>query len=362
MADEDDIFNDLPKLEDDDKGKSKDKAGGDDDLIELEEDDPIRALMDDEDDNPENAPKTARSKDQMQEIVFHEDDEEDDGGDIEDFTNRGDPDKKKLNRLQREIRLKNEARQNGQKLLNVVSESEKAATEALRAEARTRRGTADMVMNFASTDIRRLNAELAQAKEDGNGDRIGELTEKLSEARNAYDQAKGIRDSLSDEKIEAIRYRADVPRMPKMTKGQDWIDQNPWFNDPKFAAEKAAAIEIDKQLIAAGGNIDSDDHFLNLTKRIAQKFPSLTSQGLLHTNDGRVARLTSDGGRKRGGSGKRDITGGGSAIRAGGTSQTRSSSDGKEHFSKSERRFLERMGVDLTDKETREEYKRNMIR
>ena len=368
MAGEDDeLFADLKGVDDDD-----DKKGGGkkedvfDQLIDLEEDDrrPLIFADDDDDRLLENRERRARTREEMDEIVFSEDDDDDGDGDIEDFTKGKDKsDKGKKNRLQREIRLKAEARRAAHNLLGVVTSVEKVTTEALRNEARTRRDSAQMVMNFAKADYNRSMQALELAKEDGNGQRISELTEQISNARNAYNQAESVFNDLSDEKISKIVYSAEKPTLPRMTKGQDWMDQNPWFNDPKFAAERAAAIEMDKALIKEGSNVDTDEHYTNLTKNIAKKFAHLTRESLLHTNDGRTARLASDGGRRRGGSGKRDATGGASARSSGGSSQSRGgASDERDRISKEERRMLQTLGVDLSDKEARAEYLRNQIK
>lgn len=347
-----------------DDGGAGPKPGGDkDDWLELSEK-PFSQFVEDNPDDLENAPDRERDK---QELVFTPDDDEGfDDGDLDDFKDtRKDPDKKRMGRLQREMKHKHEAREQHAKLASHTDRIVKETTIAMRAEMKANQNLAKFIHDSTIDRVRRIDAELAQAKEEGNVGKIADLTTERVNSVKIVEQAKSQFDRYSDEAINAFVYDPKVPRdlmTPNgdgTSRGRDWMDANSeWFRNPdKFGAEIAAAKAIDQQLAREGKfDLNSDEYYMELTKRVAMRFRDLE----VHTLDGRVARI---GERQRGGGGgqRRDTTGS-SSVRGSTQSRSPQRQGGKEVINSEERRMLERFGIDFSNKDHIQALKDERVR
>lgn len=367
MADND--LDDLPSLDAvmkgfsgmDDGSKTK---GKDDDLDDLGfdlDDKPFSRFADE--DRLENDPDRKKEKDD--EIVFEVIDDDGDGEfDDEEFKdNRKNPDKRKQSRLQREMRLKAEARDGMSQLSQHLSRVAGDVTAAMRAEMHGKRDLAEVVKNHAEQNIQRFSADLKRAREDGDDQAVERIAGELAEAKNIVLKADAVIERFAKDKVEAFVYDPKVPeqlRNPNgggTTKGRDWIDANAhWFNDPqKHAAEIGMARSLDEQLMKEGKfKPDTDEYYNELTRRMALKARDID----VYTIDGRVARV---GERQRGGdrNQRRDTTGSSSQS---GSHQSRRPSQSRESLSSEDQHFLKGFGLDLNNKDHLKELKANRVR
>ena len=123
-------------------------------------------------------------------------------------------------------------------------------------------------------EITDLKKGVVKAKEDGNSeDEVDGLT-KI--------QAKQIElDKITDQEkqLEASAPEADVAPSQglkaKSEQAQQWIDRNSWVNDARFKAQREAMGVIDIGLYNEGYDINSQDYFDELDRRLRRKFPDL---------------------------------------------------------------------------------------
>ena len=341
--------------------KSEDLVENDDLLNDLDDIDDVISQMraDDDDDFVErkaSKDELEHEDEDLQEIVFEvggkgDNELEDDWDD--DFQK---PQTSVEKRIHRERRKKEEVNRrleavarNRDELYGRLSAQEAATIKA-------RRDGALISKRLLSDEQALLQTIITKGKE--YGDDVSAYETKLLEVREGLRVADSILSEMpNDETLQRHQSRAQIvdagTRVPPKTR--DWIDNNPWFNS-NMAAREYALIK-DRELAAAGSDINSDAHMLKLTREVARRFPELE----VYTHDGRIARIKSDGStgtgaeRRRGGAGRQDVTSGG---RGGKTT----SSKGKLSINRDEASFLKRMGLDLTDPEVRKEYARNAVR
>lgn len=352
MAGKDFIDDDLPELgmstmEDDAPVK---KDGKDDDFG--------FDILDDKTSNfRDQLENEERGKDKIDDVVFEVADDQDDGSfEIEEFKdNRKPAEKKKLTRLQREMRLKGEARGQLTEAAKHIQRVSSEAAFAMKEGFRAKRQYAELVKNMATGEITRFNEEIERAREEGNTRLAQTLAEKVADAQSAIVSADKQIARYSEENIENWLYDDKVPdnikaaANPISTKANDWIDANSeWFKDPnKHGAEIAAARAIDQQMLNEKVfTPGSDEYYNELTRRVALKFPDIE----VFTADGKVARV----GRQRGGSQRRDTTSSGQQR----GSQT--AQPGKrEVLGRDEQSLLRGLGLNLSDPKVRKELESN---
>lgn len=368
-----DELSDLPSLDSvmkgfegmsdaDDKAGKKDK---DDDFgFDLDTKPFDRFAEGDDDDRLENDP--ARKKADNEEVVFEVSEEDDLGdGDDDDFKdNRKPKDKKKDSRLQREMRLKAEARDTASKLTTHLDRVAGDTTNAMRLEMHGRRNLAEVVKSQASRDLQRFDQDMRIAQENGDTAAMGQLARQQAEANEVLLKADAVISRYSKEAVDKFVYDPKVPddlRNPNggaTTKGADWVDANSsWFKNPdKHGGEIAYARAIDEQLVKEGKlQPNTDEYFNELTRRVAIRFRDLD----VYTTDGRVARV---GERQRGGGQqqRRDTTGSSSTS---GGNQTRVPQNGKrESINAEEQKFLRGFGIDTSNKDHLAALKANRMK
>lgn len=368
-----DELSDLPSLDsvmkgfegmtDEDKG-GKDKDKGDDDFGFDLDTKPFSRFADGDDDQLENDP--ARKKADNEDVVFEVAEEDDylDGDDDDFKDNRKPKDKKKDNRLQREMRLKAEARETASKLTTHVDRIASDTTKAMRLEMHGRRTLAEVVKSQAHQNLARFEQDLRVAQENGDMSAMTNITRQQAEANDVILKADALISRYSKEAVDQFVYDPKVPeelRNPTggaTTKGADWVDANSsWFKNPdKYGGEIAYSRAIDEQLVKEGKlQPNTDEYFNELTRRVALRFRDLE----VYTTDGRVARV---GERQRGGGQqqRRDTTG---SSTASGGNQTRVPQNGKrETINSEEMKFLKGFGIDTSNKDHLAALKANRMK
>lgn len=374
MAGNSDDLGDLPSLDsvmqgfngmtgmDDDK-----PSKGDDDKFDygFDLDDKPFSRFADDGDQLENDPR--RKETDANEVVFEvADDDGDTDLDDDDFKDtRKRPDKKKDSRLQREMRLKAEAREQLGQLSTHVNAMAAEITASHKAHFTSQRNLAEVVKNQAVADINRFQKDMERAQEEGDTKQVGELAANLAEARNIIIKADAVIDRFAPEKVERYVYKPEIPdnlRDPNRggtARGRDWMDANSeWFNNPdKYGAEIAMARAIDAQLAKEGKfKPDTDEYYNELTRQVALKTRGSVE---IYTADGRVARVSGE--RQRGGTGRMDHTG--SSTPSGGNQNRRGNGQQqRETLSAEEQKFLRGFGINLNDKEHRKELSSNRVK
>lgn len=132
-----------------------------------------------------------------------------------------------------------------------------------------------------------LQAKLEDAQERGDSKAVAALTREIS-AKDAQFWASKTNAVMGREEspkggqaapvrpgvIDPVTGQPPVARPGPVAMG--WMEENDmWWEDPDYVAEKAAANAIHHQLVAEGSDADSPDHFVRLTRRLQKKFPTL---------------------------------------------------------------------------------------
>jgi hypothetical protein len=101
---------------------------------------------------------------------------------------------------------------------------------------------------------------------------IQAMTEKIprdDELKGRFEAYRAKRQSevLASTRDEGIR--------PQSQLAQTWASANTWMNNPKYAIETSAVVAMSNALAGEGYDINSQAHFVELSKRMAKKFPTL---------------------------------------------------------------------------------------
>lgn len=162
-------------------------------------------------------------------------------------------------RLARERRLLQEAREDTKEILAELRHFKEAVVKKTSDD--------ELVKARASTEttLGRLRTELKAAFEDGNTDDQVRLTEEIADAKAE------LRTLEADAK-RAKEAEASAPETGRSQRAaQQWIRKHARYHtDPVF---RAAAIALDKQLIATGSDNATAEHYEGIDKELARRFP-----------------------------------------------------------------------------------------
>jgi hypothetical protein len=371
MAGDKDNLDDLPSLDAVMQGFSgmsnldDSKPGKDETDYGFDLDDKPFSRFTDDDGNLENDPK--RKQTDASEVVFDvlDEDQNTDLDDEEFRDNRKRPEKKKDNRLQREMRLKTEARDQLGQLATHYDKLAAEVTQAHKNHFTSQRNLAEVVKNQALADLARFDQDITRAQEDGDTAKIRQIAQDQARANDVILKADALIERYAPDKVERYVYQPEAPvhlRDPNKggtSRGRDWMDANSeWFNNPdKYGAEIAMARAIDQQLAKEGKfKPDTEEYYTELTRQVALKTRGSID---VYTTDGRVARV--GGERQRGGGGRVDHTG--SSTPSGGNQNRNGSGQGqRETLTAEEQRFMRGFGINVNDKEHRKALSENKMK
>lgn len=162
--------------------------------------------------------------------------------------------------------------------------------DALRArrEAPANTGAQDQVAHDAH--ISALTVQLEAAIEAGNTKEQVRLQTLITRTDNQFwAKQRGAEASQQNDEREKEEQRRTRARQAaeaasaanngggKVSKeGQRWARANEdWFDDDEFAVERDAAIRYDNDLLLEGSDPESQEHYVELVRRLKKKFPAL---------------------------------------------------------------------------------------
>lgn len=207
-------------------------------------------------------------------------DAQDDGGDAQAGETGDDElseDEKKGLTASMQDRLRREKR--------VTARKVEAAEERVRAEADARRVSETRTVTLELTmarlaaqnlkyEIRDAKAELIAAQEAGETAKAVDAQEKLNALQIRAREVQGMEAGLVERVEKAKTAPAGAqPVLRAIT--QQWMGRNRWFDDPKFAVAKAAAVALSQQLAAEGISPDDQRHYAELDRRLHADMPGL---------------------------------------------------------------------------------------
>lgn len=264
-----------------------------------------------------------------------EGDEVEDGEDTSDL---GDVSQNVRKRIMRERRLKRRA--------------EEDAAAAAAAAVASRQQANMMQVSYGGLLVQTLTdrIEIAQSKlraaiDSGNAEEEASLHTQISKLTADRSEAEQLKGRIEEE--------ARRPVVNPLT--VNWKNRNRWFGDPEFAAESAAVREIDQAVAASGFNQFSREYWIELDKRLGEKFPKLrsrVSKPMKQSEEGNGAKAQQ---RQQ----PRQTVAGGQPTVGGGVPATRG---GKVVLSRQHLENMRTFGLDPGNKEHLKEYARQVAK
>lgn len=249
LSDIEDLSQSGRSLNEDDE--PDEPGSSDDDALEVVFADEAAEGADSDDENHESEDGNAPMGDPDE---YAEEEPDDNADDPEDKTKESESEeedddsgysKKVRKRIERERRLKEEARQRAE-----AAEARLAELEAKQAE---------------STIEDRLNKaieELEDARRDAD-------TRKEATAQARVTRLVAEQEELAKRKAaESDRKGGDQPLSPAY---KQWIERNQWFEDKRYAGQRAAAIAKAQELLATGDHDDKTPEFYRALDRELRK-------------------------------------------------------------------------------------------
>lgn len=198
--------------------------------------------------------------------------------------------------------------------------------------------------------IKATRDALVKAEEDEDKPAIARLRNQIDELKEHKAKCEGLSKEAGS-KIEAKKKegpaQGDQREIPALTK--KWLTQNPWFNQSNMEVESNAAKIISSQVHKEGIAVGTERHYIEVSRRLAKKFPDLKVK---HLSGDLVARAT----RKRGGDGKKSTVDGG---RSRGTKPTDKSE--AKRLTDEDKATMRRFRLDPSDKEHVKEFLKSKV-
>ncbi len=234
----------------------------------------------------------------------NEPDENDEGDDPHDDEFAGIDDPVVRERIQEEQRLRREAEarvQQGQEAADYAVYQEKKKTlEAQEASYK-------LSLDGVNVRIKTTREALKMAMEDEDRGAQVDLQDQLERLNRIKTGIEGNMSQLPSQDQLDQAYQQHVQNRRAQTQSQaqpapqggaptprnqravEWSRNNAWMNDPKHAPERAAMMEIDKQLFREGRDPNSPEYFTELSKRMARTFPNLGVKDLAGRSHGQAS-------------------------------------------------------------------------
>lgn len=181
--------------------------------------------------------------------------------------------KKRISQLTYKMREAERQREEAVKYAeNVISENQKLKTSLKNSDA--------TLVNEAES---RVQSQLDQAKkqyklayENGDADAMASANESIARLGAEAENLTRVKKRLDTEETEQ---EVDVPELPQQTqeapppdpKAQEWAAKNQWFGQDQVMT--FAAFGIHKELHDLGYDLQSDDYYKEIDKRMQAEFP-----------------------------------------------------------------------------------------
>jgi hypothetical protein len=236
------------------------------------------------DDGEEAGPAPKQRMGQNEDPDFFEGDTGDD--DEEEFNNASQAVK---NRIMRERRLRMEAEARVNERLTELEKAEEGILQSERKAAAAQRDS--FKIGLDALDVRMQHAREALKESRVSEDRGAEV--EIEAHIREIERLRGeIQNNLaripSDEQIIAgyQQHREKVGASRRQVQGTDvgrplnnlaqrWAGQNAWMDDPRNSKAKENLVAVSQQIALEGLDPNSQEHFTELTRRMAKSFPAL---------------------------------------------------------------------------------------
>lgn len=308
IADDQMLGDDDPELdeEEEEERRPRRKKQREEEDDEFEEDE-FEEETDDERDRDDGDDDDADDElDEEDDLDDEEDDQDEDDGEAE--INKLPLKQKFKDRLIREYRLRESAREKGREVAVELHKEKAASLEYQKMGAKLAKETLEL-------KIKDAKRELLQAKEDGKSDvevdwqsKLNEFQQQLGQVNAHAAQLEGIKLGENAEDPYAGEARSTGGRVKFEPSGNPhldkWLKRNTWFrSNPK---KTEIALEIEKDMKRKGWRANSPDYFEELDRKINRrmgKMRGVRGRSAPGAEEGRRSPVSGQRGSQRGGSG-----------------------------------------------------------
>lgn len=257
-------------------------------------------------------------------------------------------------RIKREIRIRKrveaefeQVRDAAIKVAQIAQDREQELKTARIEMQKLRRQHAEVLDVTFDKEIHIKQAVLRKARDDGDYDAEMKSQSEIDALRFQQNQVREARRSMGDDATPAAPPPAAAATHPAQPtapaappppqKAVKWIETNQtWMKNPQFAGHVQFVRGVDAQIKKEGYDVNSDEYYKELDRRIDEAFPTLRKAPV--TSGSPVAPVSAQGARPAGAGKKRSIT------------LTRADLDN-----------MQRYGLDPSNKAHLQEYARNKV-
>jgi len=212
-------------------------------------------------------------------------------------------------RIQREIRIRKQAEAARNTAIEKAQEFERSVTaertakqQLLDNEAALRRQYAEVLVHAFGTQIELKQRDLKAARDAQEFDTEQKVQAEIDDLRFKHNQVKDMQRNIPAAPAAAAAASAPAPaptpapvvkENPLVSK---WIARNAgWFNNPKFDAHREFARRLDARVAAEGYDMNSEEYYKELDRRIDSAFPTLRRKPSMNATTGKspVAAVSS---------------------------------------------------------------------
>lgn len=135
----------------------------------------------------------------------------------------------------------------------------------------------EVIRNF-KTRYDAVKEALKTAASEGDGTKVAELSETLTDMRIAWNNAERARAQMQ-RRPQRAQPQAAAPQVPPPTQeARSWALRNrSWFNAPGFQKETRYARLVDVMLEEEGYDKNSPEYFDEIDKRVGARYPNMVS-------------------------------------------------------------------------------------
>ena len=238
--------------------------------VEIEEEDDL--VIEIEDDTPEEDKGKHKAAD---------DEPETDLPDEEELKNYADAAAKRIRQLTKKYHDERRSKEDkGRQLDAAVNTTKTVLTEADRLKKQLA-GVSKVAVSAHKSqyegEVKSLKEQLASAIDLGEGTKVADLTEKLSEAKSRLMGAERAEEQIKtrpeDDKGTDVPQEdaADKSKWPKVR--QKWAKNNSWFGQDGNEEMTAVAYGMHTKLVKSGIEPDTEEYFEKIDSRIRELFP-----------------------------------------------------------------------------------------
>ncbi len=330
-----------------DGGLGSQDQGGDDDLLPLPSDDDIEVSFIDEPQQASPQQEARRGQNEDDEPAEYTGDP-----DLADIENP-----KIRDRIMRERRLKMDEVRRSQAEAERYEDALKASEKQ---KLSIQHDAFKLSLDGVDVRIRTSMEALKYARQEGDESAAIDIDAQIAELRSLRESIKGQIERLPSESDidrafdeQAARRRAQSRAAspskdnvrPLNDKAGRWQSQNSWMLDPSRAAETAALMAINNQLVNEGLDANNDDFFVELSRRMAKTFPSLPIKDLSGRQLTAAPVRQQQPGQQQRRPGSAPVAGARSTAPA----QTRGPGAKRVELDRSDRAMMRSLGIDPTN-------------